>query len=685
MAGISIPGVTDKYKSNDIVESLMKVERIPLTREQENLDSYKEQQSAWRSVNSNMSSLRSSAKTLYSFDNPFNNKLTESSDERAVSATASRNAEYESFKIDVIKPASSDRFMSGELEKDYSVPKGTYTFKINDKEISFKWNGGKLKDFISSLNRRGNNLIKADTIGTNNGKLSLLIESLKTGEENHLEFKNDALSFAKEIEMLGPVKSEANIFGTKLGEFREVPKMSPIEEQQGLPEISYAKVFINEKGTIVPPRSGFTLDIPEKFRTNGTINFSATDSDISDVTGEINEAISVPDLPDAGEAEFQGITIANEPSQTSLPNSEIEGPVNPVDDTKIVFVKFADGSEKIAENLSVLANSENERTDFSLNTNDYPGITSIVIRNRNTAKQLTLSPFSAYDSKTSSGFGPLHPVSTAGDAEIKYEGITIRRPENSIDDVVPDVTLNIKNATKETATITILPDKESAKNALIEFVGKYNQTIAELNILSQNKPEIVEELEYLSPDEKEAKQKVLGMFLSDFSLTNAKNQLQNIIASQYKYSETAVITMLDQIGISTNASGGGGYTPSRLRGYLESDEKKLDANIENHLDELKNLFGYDSDGDMIIDSGIAYSIDRQLTAYVQSGGIIAGKTNSLDGKIKTSESKIARLETQLNQKESELRAKYGQMESTLNSLESQQNSISNFSNSLNKK
>ena len=92
MAGISIPGVTDKYKSNDIVESLMKVERIPLTREQENLDSYKEQQSAWRSVNSNMSSLRSSAKTLYSFDNPFNNKLTESSDERAVSATASRNA-----------------------------------------------------------------------------------------------------------------------------------------------------------------------------------------------------------------------------------------------------------------------------------------------------------------------------------------------------------------------------------------------------------------------------------------------------------------------------------------------------------------------------------------------------------------------------------------------------------------
>jgi len=46
MAGINIPGVTDKYKTNDLVESLMKVERIPLTREQEHLDSYKGQQSA---------------------------------------------------------------------------------------------------------------------------------------------------------------------------------------------------------------------------------------------------------------------------------------------------------------------------------------------------------------------------------------------------------------------------------------------------------------------------------------------------------------------------------------------------------------------------------------------------------------------------------------------------------------
>ena len=65
MADISIPGVSNKYRTNETVEGLMKVERIPLTREQAALESYQTQQAAWRDVNQKLSDLRSSAKTLY--------------------------------------------------------------------------------------------------------------------------------------------------------------------------------------------------------------------------------------------------------------------------------------------------------------------------------------------------------------------------------------------------------------------------------------------------------------------------------------------------------------------------------------------------------------------------------------------------------------------------------------------
>ena len=275
----------------------------------------------------------------------------------------------------------------------------------------------------------------------------------------------------------------------------------------------------------------------------------------------------------------------------------------------------------------------------------------------------------------------MHPVSTAGDAIIKYEGITVNRPTNKIDDVIPHVTLNVFNSTEKTATIDIKPDKESAKDALIQFVGTYNQVLAEMNILSENKPEIISELDYLSSDEQENAQKRLGMFFGDSSLRSGKSSLQSIVSGSYRWSENATITMLNQLGISTRATGSsGGYSASQLRGYLEINEKQLDKALENDLDQIKNIFGYDSDGDLIVDTGIAYQLDRQLGSWVQSGGIIANKNATLKTRIKSSETKIATLERQIDNKEAQLRSKYGQMEGTLNSLNAQSNTISNFAN-----
>ena len=156
--------------------------------------------------------------------------------------------------------------------------------------------------------------------------------------------------------------------------------------------------------------------------------------------------------------------------------------------------------------------------------------------------------------------------------------------------------------------------------------------------------------------------------------------MQAATVTRYPIAEDAQVTMLAQIGISTNPTNYTGYTPGKLRGYLEIDEKKLDEHIEKHLDDIKKLFGYDSDGDLVIDAGVGVQMDRQLTAYVQAGGIFSIKTSGLDGKIKAKEKAISRLETQMQKKEAELRSKYGQMEGALNSLESQQDTIKNFSN-----
>lgn len=682
MAGINIPGVTNQYNTNETVEKLMQIERIPLTREQKTLDSYKAQQDAWRSVNRKMTELRDSVKTLYSFDNPFNNKITSSTEEYAITADATRKATYESFKVDVIQPATADRFLSSELDSDTKVPAGTYTYKINDKSITMRWKGGSLQDFSNALNRRGGELLKTRVIGASKGKKTLSIESQKTGSENRLTFEDDAKTFAESSGMIIRVKPKTIEFGTNRNDYRNIQPETP--EQERLPQISAANLKISGENVVVPPRGGYALSIPETvLGTPGThIQFAIKKQDATDITVALNKQESKPVFPDSGTATFKDVTIRNAPIDASLPpepEKKIK-PLDPISTSDVLFVKMKDGSEKHISTPGLLSGEE---TKIDISLDDYKNIDSLVIKNRNTGISLSVTSVSALNPSENRGFVPQHAISSADDAIIKYEGITIRRPTNTIDDVVPEVTLNVFDKTEKTATIAVKPDVESAKEALITFVGKYNQSLAEINILSQNKPEIVEELDYLSTDEKKEKQEKLGMFSTDSSLTSLKSALQTAASANYKFGEDAKITMLSQIGIATNATNYSGYTPSKLRGYLEIDEKKLDSELEKHLDDVRNMFGYDSDGDLIIDSGIGYKLDKQLTAYVQSGGVFAMKTSSLDARIKSSEQKIARLETQMDDKEAELRTKYGQMEGALNSLESQQNTIKNFSNSGN--
>ena len=408
------------------------------------------------------------------------------------------------------------------------------------------------------------------------------------------------------------------------------------------------------------------------------ISFTLTKEAVEDVTEALNKRPLAPELPSAGYASFQDVVIDNNPSDTMLPkNTETKNTdLLPVTSASVVYAAMSDGSEKEIATPNILTS---DKTTVDIDMNDYPGIASIVIRNRNTGSAFTMSSVSLYDPKSAGGFTPNNAASTAQDAIITYEGITIKRPTNDIDDVVPDVTLHVHEKTERTATIKIDPDVKSAKDALITFVGKYNESIAQINILSQNKSEIVDELTYLSDDRREKEKERLGLFMGDFSLTSMKSNFQAIQSARYQAKEDAVITMLAQLGISTNASGStGGYTASRLRGYLEIDEKKLDAALASHLEDIKNMFGYDSDGDLIVDSGIAYRLDRELGAYVQTGGIIGTKISALGTRIKSSETKIAQLETQMDKKEKELRRKFASMEGSLNSLENQQTTISNF-------
>lgn len=663
MAEVNIPGVTDKYKTNDLVKSLMEVEKQPLYREQDKLESYKEEQANWRRVNQQMSSLRETSKSLYSFENPFNERDASSSDESVLTASANRDADFSEFKVKVDSIATSDRFLSKELDKNMKVPEGKYIFSVSDKSVILNWKGGKLTDFVTAINKRSNNTVKASLINVSGKTQSLLIESLKTGSDNRLVFEKEALDFALDIDMIKKASKNSTAFCTSS------------QDLGGVKDEDSSRISLIDGKVKVPPQNAVEIKLSDEIKKkSNTVEFSLNIKEATEEDLQITENTVNLDLPDTGFVSFKGITITSFGSDANIiENTDLHSSSS--DDLKGAYVYMhTPTTDILVEDFDELL----EDKLISLNLTDYPNATGIIIKNKSEDKTVNVSEFQASDSKDGLGYEPVNPVSIADDAHIKYEGIDIVRPSNKIDDLVPNVTLNLKNESDDDVTVTIKPNEEAAKDAIITFVGKYNGLMTELNILTQTNPEVISEIEYFTEEEKESAGKRLGTMSADFTLKNEKSSLQQAVSNPYPNIEDSDITMLSQIGISTNASGSGGYNASKMRGYLEIDEKKLDQALAEKMDLIKNLFGYDTDGDLVIDNGVGYTLDKNLQAYVQTSGIIATRTSGIDTKIKNSESQIKKLESQLEKKEIELKSKYSQMEGTLNSLEGQSNSISNF-------
>lgn len=95
-------------------------------------------------------------------------------------------------------------------------------------------------------------------------------------------------------------------------------------------------------------------------------------------------------------------------------------------------------------------------------------------------------------------------------------------------------------------------------------------------------------------------------------------------------------------------------------------------------DWVKELFGSDGDKDLIIDNGVAFSLDQYLKPYVDTGGIISARSNSLDSKISQKNREIAVYNRHLEDYEAELKRKYGRMEAALNALEKSSESLNNL-------
>jgi flagellar hook-associated protein 2 len=677
MSDVYIPGVKSRFNSEKIVEDLMKIERIPRDRTQNNLDNLRVQKTYWQEVGRRITSLRDSSRLLYSFQNPFNEKLGRSADDSVITATATRDALEQSLSFTVKQTAQADRFLSQPLDEKTRIEAGNYSFSVGNDEISINYRGGTLRNFAETINNRGRNKIAASLITVKPGTISLLIESKATGSQNRLNFSQDASDLAVKIGMMEVNNDTQKDIVLSEGLIRKTGQNS-------------ANISINDGVVNVAPLSTVSVPINITVGSDSPLVLRLqTQTKVGTEGVNVVQPPPGPDVPSSS-VTYGGITIDNLPSNAPLP--EFTPPPAPkrVDDMAVLNLVFSDGT---TAKLPAITDS-NLFTARQYNLADVARgktITSLNIENTNTHREVSIGKVEVLDPTSSGGLKPLNAVSNARDAIIAMEGIEVTRPTNIIDDLIPGVTLNVRGVSDRQVELKITPNVEAVKEAIINFVGNYNRLMAEINVLTARSMNsgsgynttvddaILNELTYLTADERAEMRNRLGAFNGDITLNNLKSHLMRTVTAPYPTSMERELTLLAQIGVSSNASRSSGYNPSQLRGYLEIDEKTLDAALETKMPAIKQLFANNTSGDLIADTGVAFNVDTLVKPFVETGGIISLKSNTIDSRISQDERRIANLDRQLAAKEQDLKMQYAKMESAYSRMESMSNSLDNFS------
>jgi flagellar hook-associated protein 2 len=671
MSDISIPGVSSRFNTESMVKELVEAESVRLERMQSELDTYQQEKRVWQDINAGLNSLRQSARTLYSFENPFNERNAISGEEAVLRATATREASEGVTEVRVIQIARADRFISDDIDRELQIGEGIYTFTVGDDSVTVRFRGGSVKEFSDAINRRNPELLRSSVINNRPGSQVILIESLREGAANPLGFEGDARDLALQlgwVEQARDTSSSINMETTRVSQWTKDLDNQPLSRQGEVLRIG--------------PGAEFSLPFPEAVEiTDGMIlRYEVRLSTNEDYRYVVPEQAPGPDRPDGGSVSLRDVTLPDLPSAVDLPEDVEPEPPEIIEESRLLFARNRNTTIPLPEVNESLNFVEVEVSIAELTSR----LDAINITNPNTLKDLEIRNIEVIDPNARGDLRPKNAVSSARDALIEVEGIRIERESNSIDDVIPGVTLELRRESDDDVEITIEPDRDLVKDTLIEWVARYNQIIRDVNILTRTDPAIIDEIEYFSDEERERYTERLGMFQGDITLNTLKNRLQTITMSPFDTRAGNDLSLLAQIGISTNASGGGsGVNVSRLRGYLEINEQVLDEALAQNFLAVKDLFGRDSDGDLVIDQGAAYMVDSFVNPYVQIGGIIAGRTSRYDGLISETTDDISDYEEYLEDYEAEQRRQFGTMEAAINSMEQSSQGLQNLNNNNN--
>jgi len=246
-------------------------------------------------------------------------------------------------------------------------------------------------------------------------------------------------------------------------------------------------------------------------------------------------------------------------------------------------------------------------------------------------------------------FLPSDPSSqTAVDAQVKVDGISYTRSNNTLTDVVKGATFNLKSLTPSgsPASIQLTRDNTAITTNINTLVTSYNDAISMLNVVSDPKSTVA----------------TYGATLvGDSTVRMVKQQLKSIFFGNSSTPGTSV-SALWQMGISVDQTG-----------VLSADSTKLTTALSNNYDDVvKTLTGNQNNVTAYgtTPAGIAGDAYRKLDKLLSSTGPLMTQSSNATTQNTKYQSDLTKLNTRMDS----LLTRYQKQFATMNSLVGKVNS-----------
>ncbi|MGL2890379.1 flagellar filament capping protein FliD [Helicobacter pylori] len=614
IGSLSSLGLGSKVLNYDVIDKLKDAdEKALIAPLDKKMEQNVEKQKALVEIKTLLSALKGPVKTLSDYSTYISRKSNVTGD--ALSASVGAGVPIQDIKVDVQNLAQGDinelgaKFSS--RDDIFSQVDTTLKFYTQNKDYAVDIKAGMtLGDVAQSITDATNGEVMGIVMKTGgNDPYQLMVNTKNTGEDNRVYFGSHLQSTltnknALSLGLDGAGKSELslNLKGAD-GSMHEVPIMLELPESAS----------IKQKNTAIQKAMEQALENDPNFKD------LIANGDISIDTLHGGESLIINDRR-GGNIEIKG-SKAKELGflQTTTQESDLLKSSRTIKEGKLEGVISLNGQKLDLKALTKEGNTSEENTDAIIQAiNSKEGLNAfknaegkLVINSKtgmltikgedalgkNSLKDLGLNAgmVQSYEASQDTLFMSKN-LQKASDSQFTYNGVSITRPTNEVNDVISGVNITLEQTTEpnKPAIISVSRDNQVIIDSLKEFVKAYNELI----------PKLDEDTRY------DADTKIAGIFNGVGDIRAIRSSLNNVFS--YSVHTDNGVESLMKYGLSLDD-----------KGVMSLDEAKLSSALNSNPKATQDFF-YGSDskdmgGREIHQEGI-FSKFNQVIANLIDGG-----------------------------------------------------------------